>query len=73
MFGGKMTVEHQSAEIVLDKWARLKASPKVGVLVKELRARVDHLLAIKLDQPETDIESSPIITVLGELLRTDGL
>lgn len=73
MFGGEMAVEHKKAEIILDSWARLNASPKVGVLVKEIRARVDHLLAIKLDHPETDIESNAIVTVLLELLRTDGL
>lgn len=73
MFGGKMAVDHEKAEIKLDSWARLNASPKVGVLVKEIRARVDHLLALKLDQPETDIESNAIVTVLLELLRTDGL
>ena len=73
MFGGKIAVQHKSSEIVLDQWATLQASPQIGVLVKEIRARVDQLLCIKLDQPETDIESNPIITVLIELLRTDGL
>lgn len=73
LFGGTVRVHHEQSKVSVDTWATVTAQPKIGVLVRELKKRLDTLLAVKLEQPETEISRNAIISVVLELLRTDGL
>lgn len=73
LFGGIVKVHHEEGKVSVDKWATLTAQPKIGVLVRELKKRLDTLLAVKLELPETEISQNAIISVVLELLRTDGM
>lgn len=72
LFGGEVTVDHEKAALVVDGWARFQASAKVGVLVRELRARLSQLLEFKVRSPETDVTRDPVIVAMHELLGSDG-
>jgi ATP-dependent RNA helicase DHX57 len=72
LFGGTIDVDHINSKVSVDTWATVSAPPEVGVLVRELRTRLDRLLSIKLEQPETDISDTSIVSVALELLQTDG-
>ncbi len=47
----------------MDGWIKFKAVPRIGVLVKELRNRLDVLLLDKMKYPKMQIasRSSPIL------------
>lgn len=73
LFGGKLEVLHEEGKITIDDWMRLSAPMKVGVLVRELRKRLDGLLSAKLEDPSRDLTSHPVVRGILELLRTDGM
>lgn len=73
LFGGQLQVNHERGEITVDDWARLKAPPKVGVLVRELRKLLDDLLAAKLEDPSKNLGDHPVAKAMLELLSTDGM
>lgn len=72
LFGGTVEVDHVNGKVSVDTWANVSAPPKVGVLVRDLRARLDRLLSVKLEQPEVEVSENAIVSVALELLRTDG-
>lgn len=45
--GGEIEVKHEKGILTVDKWAEFEASPRIAVLVRELRAGVDRLLLSK--------------------------
>lgn len=73
LFGGAVQVHHTQGKVSVDTWATVTAQPKIGVLVRELKKRLDNLLSVKLEQPETAISKNSIVSVVLELLRTDGM
>jgi ATP-dependent RNA helicase DHX57 len=73
LFGGQLQVNHELGEITVDGWARLRAPPKVGVLVRELRKLLDDLLAAKLEDPCKHFSEHPVVKAMLELLRNDGM
>jgi ATP-dependent RNA helicase DHX57 len=73
LFGGDLAVDHINSKIVIDEWAKVTASPKVGVLIRELRKRLDALLALKFEDASICIHEHPIASATVELVRTDGM
>lgn len=73
LFGGAVQVHHEKGKVSVDTWATVTAQPKIGVLVRELKKRLDTLLSVKLEQPEIEISQNSIISVVLELLSTDGM
>lgn len=72
LFGGEVTVDHEKSALMVDGWARFQASAKVGVLVRELRARLSQLMEYKVRCPESDVTRDPVILAMHELLGSDG-
>ena len=47
LFGGVLTVLHEASAVLVDKWLRICAPAPTAVLVKQLRAALDSLLAAR--------------------------
>ena len=72
LFGGDINVDHEKGLVRVDDWATFQAPARIGVLVKELRARVDELLAERINHPSADLTSTPVVRALLELLASEG-
>jgi ATP-dependent RNA helicase DHX57 len=72
LFGGDIEVRHERGVLSLDGWAEFEAPARIAVLVRELRAGVDRLLAAKVADPALDIGASPAVGALLQLVRSDG-
>lgn len=72
VFGGELTIQHELNTMMLDKWARFSAPPKVGVLIKELRSGVAALLDQKIKDPSLDLCTSSAVHAVMKLLESDG-
>ena len=48
LFGGALSVVHESGYVLVDDWLRIRASAPTAVLVKRLRGALDALLADKV-------------------------
>eukprot|EP01025_Chloroclados_australasicus_P059010 TRINITY_DN744_c0_g3_i1.p2 TRINITY_DN744_c0_g3~~TRINITY_DN744_c0_g3_i1.p2 ORF type:complete len:397 (-),score=46.26 TRINITY_DN744_c0_g3_i1:343-1404(-) len=72
LFGGQITVKHDSGLLLLDNWATFKAPAKIAVLVKQLREQVHQLLQQKIKDPGLQFDGNQVITAMMELLRSDG-
>ena len=74
LFGGSLTVHHSQGVIVVDDLYPFNASPKVGVLIKKLRAALDIMLLSKIEQPDQDLSSSSgyIINAICTLLAAQA-
>lgn len=70
--GGEIEVKHEKGILTVDKWAEFEASPRIAVLVRELRAGVDRLLLAKVADPALDIWQNPAVAALLQLIATDG-
>ena len=75
LFGPPLTVQHREARVALGErgWVRFRAEPRVGALVKALRAALDALLAEKVEDPARDIADSDVVDVVVRLLIRNGM
>jgi len=78
LFGGKVVVNHVAGGITItnkENFIRLKAWPRIGILVNQLRQLLDAQLercveeGIVLDS----CSDSPVLEAILALLRHDGL
>ena len=72
LFGGDLKVQHEKSLVTVDDWATFQAPARIGVLVKELRARVDQLLLDRINHPTAALASTPVVRALLELLASEG-
>lgn len=73
IFGGELKVQYEEGRIVVDDWAKFEAPARIGVLVRELRTRVDEALGTKLANPDgSDLGSEKLCEALCALLDSDG-
>jgi len=72
LFGGDITVAHDQGIVRVDDWATFQAPARIGVLIKELRARVDQLLLDRINHPSATLASTPVVRALLELLASEG-
>ena len=66
-------MRHAEGTLSLDRWATFKA-PRVGVLLKEIRARLDGVLPWdKIERPDEDVFASggPVVEAILQLLNTE--
>jgi ATP-dependent RNA helicase DHX57 len=76
LFGGKIAVQHAAGTLSLDnEWAKFKAPARVGVLLKEIRARLDRVLSDKIERPDEDVQATggPLVEAILQLLNTEPL
>eukprot|EP00741_Cyanophora_paradoxa_P024262 tig00021759_g23429.t1 len=78
LFGGKVAVRGGSGAAVpveIDGWIRFEMERGVAVLVRELRARLDALLADKIARPGMDVAATPaareVARAIVRLLSTE--
>ena len=73
LFGGKIAVQHAAGTLSVDRWAQFKAPARVGVLLKEIRARLERVLTDKIERPETDLQltGGPLVEAILQLLNTE--
>ena len=73
LFGGKIEVQHSGGTLSLDRWATFKAPARVGVLLKEIRGRLDGVLRDKIEMPDEDVTASggPVVEAILQLLNTE--
>ena len=73
IFGGTLDVRHEEGRVIVGGWATFEAPARIGVLVRELRARVDRALGDKLARPDAaDLGSDKLCEALCALLDSDG-
>ncbi|KAG2486676.1 hypothetical protein HYH03_014607 [Edaphochlamys debaryana] len=72
LFGGEVAVDHSAGLVRVDEWAKFKAAATVGVMVRELRAEMDRLLAAKIADPDLELSSYGVVAAVEELLSSDG-
>ena len=74
LLGGSVRVDVESRHVSVDNWAQFEAPGRVGLLVLEMRKRVDAVLASKLESPEAvDLAAAdPTLEALAQLLGAEG-
>lgn len=73
LFGGNIDVVHDRNSVVVGGFIDLDAPARIGVLAKQLRARLNELLLEKISRPELDLSANPVVRAVARLLVTDGL
>lgn len=71
--GDRVKLKHKEGLLLLPSWkAVFQVHPKIGVMIKKLRAEMDGILQIKIDRPELDLRENRILQTIMRLLETDG-
>ncbi|KAF5733174.1 ATP-dependent RNA helicase putative isoform 1 [Tripterygium wilfordii] len=55
MFGGSISIQHQTGLVTVDGWLKLTASAQTAVLFKELRSTLHSILKELIKKPENSI------------------
>jgi ATP-dependent RNA helicase DHX29 len=69
---GRLEVQHEAGEVLLDGWARLRLRARGAVLFARLRAAVDAALGAKVEDPGLDLAGHPAVEAMLELIARDG-
>lgn len=82
LFGGPLHVEHDIGGIAVstgtapsaDAWIKLRASPRIGVLCRQLRTLLDGVLEGGIADPRTlrDAASEGVVAAIAAVLVRDG-
>ncbi|KAJ1653807.1 putative ATP-dependent RNA helicase ucp12 [Dispira simplex] len=72
-FGGTVEVDHQRQLLHIGPWVRMRAWPRIGVLVNSLRKLVDQLLRVKLDNAAAVISDHPVLNMVMHLIENNGV
>ena len=68
LFGGSVTVKHTEKRVIVDEWIDIKMSAQTGVILRELRHKLDLLLQRKIEcansQDQLDSAMDGIINLL---------
>ncbi|PRT56357.1 Putative ATP-dependent RNA helicase ucp12 [Wickerhamiella sorbophila] len=71
-FSNLIEVDPLGAGVIVDGWTGLKCWPRVGLLVQFLKQKFSELLMRKFANPHLNISSHPVMTVVHELIESDG-
>jgi hypothetical protein len=69
LFGGELSVRGDS--VVVDGWAAFKAAPRVAVMLRALRTRLNQLLLSRVVTPQAEAETSTVLKSLKALLASE--
>jgi ATP-dependent RNA helicase DHX57 len=58
--------------ITVDGWLRLRGWGRIGILVARLRAMLDHVLQMKLDEPDMDLRGNEVVDCVRRLVEGNG-
>jgi uncharacterized heparinase superfamily protein len=56
----------------VDDQASFTASPAIGALIRTLRTELNRVLARKILEPGFEMSRDPVVSVVMQLLATDG-
>ncbi|KAJ3297123.1 hypothetical protein HK104_000837 [Borealophlyctis nickersoniae] len=74
MFGGKLKVDHGGRALMIDEGrVKVKAFPRIAVLVEGIRRLLDKALDAKIEQPDLDVTGTPVVQTMVKLLLSDGM
>ncbi|KAH8664049.1 P-loop containing nucleoside triphosphate hydrolase protein [Xylariales sp. PMI_506] len=73
LFSGPIELDTLGRGLVVDGWLRLRGWARIGVLVSRLRGMVDNVIAMKVNNPQTDVQNSEVIKLVTRLIELDGL
>jgi HrpA-like RNA helicase len=73
LFNGKLDAQYLNNIVTIDSWIRFNASGKIVALMQALRKAMDDLLLLKINDPEVDLSSSPILDAVATLIESDGM
>jgi ATP-dependent RNA helicase DHX57 len=75
MFAGDIRVDTLGRGLVIDEWIRLRGWARIGVLVSRLRAMLDRVLDVKVQEPGKELAAreEEIVDVVRWLVERDGL
>lgn len=66
LFGGSIQVKHLDRKVIVDDWIELDIAAQTGVMFRELRQKLNTVLAEKIESP--DAEAGEIIQGIVHLL-----
>ncbi|KAK8017469.1 hypothetical protein PG993_013795 [Apiospora rasikravindrae] len=73
LFSGAIELDTMGRGLVVDGWLRLRGWARIGVLVSRLRGMVDNMIALKVNNPQTDVHENEVIQIVTKLIELDGL
>ncbi|KAK8066997.1 DEAD/DEAH box helicase [Apiospora hydei] len=73
LFSGAIELDTMGRGLVVDGWLRLRGWARIGVLVSRLRGMVDNMIALKVNNPQTDVHENEVIKIVTKLIELDGL
>ncbi|GJP32741.1 hypothetical protein CLOM_g17337 [Closterium sp. NIES-68] len=72
LLGGLLNVNAERRLVAVDNWIQFEAPGRIGILVREMRSRVDEVLRDKMARPDMDLGSHPVLEGMAELLSSEG-
>ncbi|KAJ3335589.1 hypothetical protein HDU93_004948, partial [Gonapodya sp. JEL0774] len=72
LFGGRIRVDHVGGLVTVGGWMVMRSFARIGVLANGLRRALDQVLAMKIENPKTDISESEVIRLIVDILSKDG-
>ncbi|KAJ2991400.1 hypothetical protein NUW58_g2524 [Xylaria curta] len=73
LFSGAIELDTLGRGLVVDGWLRLRGWARIGVLVSRLRGMVDNVIAMKVNNPQIDVQDNEVIRMVAKLIEFDGL
>ncbi|KAG5525808.1 hypothetical protein RHGRI_032182 [Rhododendron griersonianum] len=73
LFGGSMSIQHQSGLVTIDRWIQLAAPAQIAVLFKELRLTLHSILKDLIRKPQmgTVADNEVVRSIIHLLLEED--
>ena len=70
---GSVVILHEQSKVVLDEWICFNASPRVGVLLNELKKELEKVMMEKVCRPEVDVSESVVISTMRDLIECEEI
>lgn len=71
-FANGIDVDIMGSGVIVDGWTGVKCWPRIGILVRFLKAKFDKLLEWKFEDPSFDIEKHDIMQTVRALIANEG-
>ncbi|KZV48665.1 hypothetical protein F511_10351 [Dorcoceras hygrometricum] len=68
LFGGSLSVQHQTGRIIVDNWLTMEAPAQTAVLFKELRLTLHSILKGLISKPQIHIQQETSVVSVSPLM-----
>ncbi|CAI5986588.1 unnamed protein product [Closterium sp. NIES-64] len=72
LLGGLLNVNAERRLVTVDNWIQFEAPGRIGILVREMRSKVEEVLRDKIARPDMDLSSHPVLEGMAELISSEG-